>query len=44
MAYVIDDQLKEAAVDVNWEKALKDVVVATVKDKGKAAEIAEKRA
>ena len=38
MAYVIDDWLKEAAEDADREKALKDVVVATTKDKGKAAE------
>lgn len=44
MAYVIEDQLKEAAEDADREKALKDVVVATAKDKGKAAEAAEKRA
>lgn len=36
--------MKEAANDADREKALKDVVVATAKDKGKAAEAAEKRA
>lgn len=38
MAYVIDDRLKEAAKDADREKALKDIVVATTKDKDKAAE------
>lgn len=44
MAYVIDNRLKEAAKDADREKALKDVVVATTKDKDKAAEVAKKRA
>ena len=44
LAYVIDERLKEAAEDADQEKALKDVVVATAKDKGKVAAIAEKRA
>lgn len=35
---MIDNQLKEAAKDVDWEKALKDDAVATAKDKGKVAE------
>ena len=44
LAYVINDQLKEAAKDADREKAFKDVAVATTKDKGKAAEVVEKRA
>ena len=36
--------MKEFAKDVEWEKALKDVVTATAKDKGKAIEAAEKKA
>ena len=38
LAYVIDDRLKEVVEDADREKVLKDVVVATAKDKGKAAE------
>ena len=41
---MINDQLKEAAKDADREKAFKDVAVATTKDKGKAAEVVEKRA
>ena len=41
---MIDNQLKEAIEDADREKGLKDVAVATVKDKGKATEAAEKRA
>ena len=36
--------MKEFAKDVEWEKALKDVVAATAKDKGKAIEAAKKKA
>ena len=36
LAYVIDNRLKEAIEDADQEKALKDIVVATAKDKGKA--------
>lgn len=43
MAYMIDDRLKEAAKDADREKALKDVAVATAKDKGKDVEAIEKR-
>ena len=41
---MINDQLKEANKDADREKALKDVAVATAKDKGKAAEAVKKRA
>lgn len=41
LAYVIKDRLKEAVKYADREKALKDVVVATAKDKGK---VADKRA
>ena len=40
----MDERLKEAAKDANWEKALKDVAIATAKDKGKATEATEKKA
>ena len=40
----MDDRLKEAAEDAEREKAFKDVVVATVKEKGKAVEAVEKKA
>lgn len=43
MVHVIEDRLKDAAMDADREKALKDVVVATAKDKGKAAKATEKR-
>ena len=33
---MIDNRLKEAIEDADQEKALKDIVVATAKDKGKA--------
>lgn len=41
MAYVIKDRLKKAVKYADREKALKDVVVAIAKDKGK---VAKKRA
>ena len=44
LTYVIDERLKEAAEDTKWEKALKDVTVATTKEKGKVAEVIEKKA
>lgn len=36
LAYMIDEWLKEVAEDADWERALKDVVVATANDKSKA--------
>lgn len=44
LAYVIDERLQDVAEDVDQEKALKDIVVATTKDQKKAAEAAEKKA
>jgi len=44
LAYVIDERLKETAEDAEREKALKDVAIATAKDKSKAAEATEKKA
>lgn len=44
LAYVIDERLKEIAEDAKRERALKDVVVATVKEKSKTAETANKKA
>ena len=38
MAYVIDERLKETIEDAKREKALKDVVVATTKDRSRVAE------
>jgi len=43
LAYMLEDRLKEAFKDVDRKRALKDVSVATAKDKGKAAEDVEKR-
>ena len=40
---MLKDWLKEAAKDADQERALKDVIVATAKDKGKIAEGVEKR-
>lgn len=36
LAYMIDERLKEVAEDADWDRALKDVVVATANDKSKA--------
>ena len=44
LVHVIEDQLKEAVEDTDQERALKDVVVATAKDNGKAAKATKKRA
>ena len=43
MAHVLNERLKELAEDAEREKALKDVVVATTKEKSKAVEATEKR-
>ena len=40
---MIENQLKEAVKVANRKQALKDVAVATAKDKGKVVEDAEKR-
>ena len=44
MTYILDKRMKELAEDVEKEKALKDVVADTVKEKGKAVEVVEKKA
>ena len=44
MTHILGERMKEFAKDVEWEKALKDVVAATAKDKGKAIEAVEKKA
>lgn len=44
MAYIMDERLKEAAEDVDQEKALKDIVVATASEKSKTAATAKRRA
>lgn len=44
LTYVIDERLKEATEDTEQERALKDVAVTTVEERGKAAEDFEKRA
>lgn len=36
--------MKETAEDTEWERALKDVAVATAKDKSKASETVKKKA
>lgn len=38
------ERLKEIAEDAEWEMALKDIAVATAKDKSRATEAAEKKA
>ena len=43
LAYVIDKRLKETTEDSKREKALKDIVVATTKDRSRVAEATEKR-
>lgn len=44
MTLVLDEWLKELAEDVEREKALKDVVADTAKEKGKATDVPEKKA
>lgn len=41
---MVEDSLKDATKEADREKDLKDVVEATVKDKGKAIKDVEKRA
>ena len=44
LTHVLDEWLKELAEDVEREKALKDVVADTAKEKGKATDVSEKKA
>ncbi|KAK9992022.1 hypothetical protein SO802_027007 [Lithocarpus litseifolius] len=44
LTHILDERLKELAEDAEQEKALKDVVVATAKEKDKVAEAAKKKA
>ena len=44
LTHILDERLKELIEDAEWEKALMDVAAAMAKEKGKAAEAAEKRA
>ena len=44
MTHILSERMKEMAEDVEREKALKDVAEDTVKEKGKVADAAEKRA
>lgn len=44
LTHVLDGRLKELTKDVEREKASKDVVGDTAKEKGKAIVVAEKRA
>ena len=43
MTHVLNERLKELIEDAEREKALRDIAAATAKEKGKAAEAAEKR-
>jgi len=42
--YILNERLKELVEDAEREKALKDVAATTEKEKGKVAEVAEKKA
>ena len=44
LTHVLDEWLKELAEDVEREKALKDVVADTAKEKGKATDVSVKKA
>ena len=44
ITYILGERMKEFAEEAEREKALKDVANATARDKGKAAEVAEKKA
>ena len=43
LTHILDGRLKELFEDAEWEKALKEVVEVTTKDKAMAAEIAGKK-
>lgn len=43
LSYIIGEQLKEAVEDADRKRALKDVSISTMKDKGKATEAVEKK-
>ena len=43
LTHVLYERLKELAENAEQEKAFKDVVVSTTKEKGKVAEAAEKK-
>lgn len=43
LAYIMDERLKEAAENVDWERALKDVAVVIANDKGEVTAATEKR-
>lgn len=44
LTHVLDGRLKELSEDVEWEKALKEVVMVTTKEKTKDVKTAEKKA
>ena len=44
MTHIFGERMKELVEDAEREKALKGVVATTAKDKGKVAEVAEKKA
>ena len=44
LTHVINERLKETTEDAEREKALKDIAIATTKEKGKAIEAIEKKA
>ena len=44
MTYILSERLKELTEDAERQKALKDVTNANVKEKSKAAKVAEKKA
>ena len=44
MTHIFGERLKELAEDAEREKALKDFANANMKEKGKAAEVAQKKA
>ena len=44
MTHILGERLKELGEDADWEKTLKDVANATMKEKVKVAEATEKQA